>query len=222
MTNNEIWEKFELALKNFAPNDLNHFSAPASEKRIQAAENTLGLRIPEELRIAFLRHDGLTPTVYNNNHSLFVGHGLWCPLELTISLWQTMNKYAKAYDEDDLEYLSQIPEEINKKQHIKLQTFNRNWIPVGIEGWTSGSRSVLYCDLDPAAAGKSGQIIRKDLDQFEPFLIAPSFNDHLRFITTQLETGGFKVDRATGKWHDERGVRLQGPPSFSCYQTPIY
>jgi cell wall assembly regulator SMI1 len=184
----ELWDRIDAVLKKHAPLVYATLRPPATENQIAEAETLLELKFPEEIRAAYLRHDGQVegsdwvvppgcPT------SIFHWPCAWCNLEQLKAIWslnyrtrwQTRANHPDQYPEYDPSW---------DELEIRPVRWDRKRIPIGI----SPGSWVAYVDLNPAPRGLVGQIIRDD-DMDDAYLLAPSLNAYLSALVDALESG---------------------------------
>lgn len=174
------------------------FAPPANETAIAATERTIGVRLPADLRQAYLWHDGF-------RH--FAGAG---PKKLTgMSLipgfhWFSLANLVYRWQQDrDIEMrrvgqesvLWQLPRPNDTKETtaVRHQEYDQRWIPVAV----SSNRTYAYVDLNPNSSGTAGQVFElwgggwsnSTVKYHAHRWIANSFADCLAPIPDALEAG---------------------------------
>jgi cell wall assembly regulator SMI1 len=189
----DFWHRIDSVLERYAPPVFQRFQPPATRVQIEKAENAMGARLPDEVRAAFLRHNGcrsyepgnlFSPA---NMGSVFVSFYEWCGLELMVERWQ----WKKARLEADRLRNPEIHEAQDSswdELQVRQQEWNLKWLPIGL----NNTRTALYIDMDPAAQGTAGQLIYSNGS--EATLYAPGFNQYFASIATGLEAGLIKYD----------------------------
>lgn len=127
----------------------------ASDAEIAEAEDALGVRLPEDLRVSFaLRNPLWLPTRDEN-----------LALQDVVAVWQHL---CGTWTENNRGRGS-IP-----SGPIKPDWWNARWIPV-----TFNQGNCYFVDLDPAPGGNAGQVVSYDIEGPRTQLMAPSFRGWL-------------------------------------------
>jgi internalin A len=173
------WERFELTLQHHVPAMLASFRPPASAKQIEAAEQAMGVMLPDDVRAAYLRHDGST-----RDTNLFGGMNWWGTLEEILECWRTRLLVSDKLKANG-NYVD-VPDDETAWAHceVRPEWWNRHWIPIGL----SGTGDIAYVDLLPGPKGTKGQIIF-DTGMSEAVVMASSLNEFLETIVQRLESG---------------------------------
>jgi internalin A len=210
----KLWERLESVLQEFSPKDFEALLPPASEEAITQCEKEIGLEFPEELRSAYLRHNGMGRLRPDGALSgcFFGGGDRWYAIEEVAPAWRMMSEVSEDLKADgDEEILFPAPAEWWDALAVQPMYWNKNWIPVG----AMSSNPDQCIDLAPCPRGAFGQLIQLS-GEGEPLLLAPSLNDWIDFVAKSFETGRFTADPQSGMWIDT----LWGPhnrKSFSFY-----
>lgn len=176
ITSADLWERFEAMLTAQSPALLASLRPGATMEQIEAAEQTMQVQLPADVRYAYLRHDG-------------TGEPLFPPFCHWASLTEMVEKLAwsREYDaEMRLEYPDQYgpPFDYWDTQKVKPIAGNDLWIPIGL----SNTSTTVCIDLDPAPKGVVGQLI-VDHGMCEPYELASSFDQFLAFLIDRVERG---------------------------------
>ena len=143
----DVWGRFEHMLAQHAPELLASLRPPATAEQIEHAQASMGLQLPQDVREAYLRHNG-------TDKALFPPFCYWASLtEMAEQL-----VWAREYDEEmRLEYPDQYgpPCDFWGTQKVKAVAGNDLWIPLGL----SNTSTTVCIDLDPAPQGAIGQLI---------------------------------------------------------------
>jgi cell wall assembly regulator SMI1 len=202
---NKFWDRIDAMLQRYAPELFKSMKPAATIEQIAAAEATMGITLPDDLRAAYLRHNGCyeprsgyhhRPGVHTN---VFLVVEDWCSLDAMVANWQgqvegrdsTLAHYPDAF--------SCFEDPTWAGYAVKEHGWNGARIPVGI---TAGN-IVVFVDLDPGADGCAGQLIF-DNGCDGPSLLAPSFNAHFDRLGCLLETGAL-VHEADHGWVEPIG-----------------
>jgi cell wall assembly regulator SMI1 len=181
----DIWDRFESMLSVHAPQLLATLEPPASEAQIAEAEAAMGVRLPDEVRHAYLRHDGTLHGDLDEPSSLFVPFNWWACLDDVVDNWrmkvEVSNSLRAKGDPGDL-----FPTYASWWEDLKVCPvwWNQKWIPIGL----SGTATSAYIDLDPAPKGTVGQLIL-DGGMQEARWIANGFNHYLELLIDRVERG---------------------------------
>jgi cell wall assembly regulator SMI1 len=185
----DCWDRVDRVLERHAPLVFNSLRPPATETQISEMETLVGVRFPEEIRVAYLRHDGqcagdhwLIPAG-NGWPSIFLVTGCWCNLQQMKAIWQIQFKTRWETRANCPEMYPQYDSSWDALE-IRPERWNRGWIPISI----NPSLYNLYVDMAPAPAGKLGQIIVDD-DQDEPGVVMPGLDIYLTALCDALESG---------------------------------
>jgi cell wall assembly regulator SMI1 len=83
-----VWRRIHTWLDANAPENYGHLRPGASAEAIRAAEETMGLDLPADLRASYRIHDG-----QDSEPGLIGGEG-WCllPLQKMVELWQRWSR----------------------------------------------------------------------------------------------------------------------------------
>jgi cell wall assembly regulator SMI1 len=174
-----IWDRIHTWLAAHAPAVLASLRPGAMEAEIRAAEEAMGVTLPEDVRACYRIHDGQNPEA--NGWRLLLWHcWAWLPLEDMVAewrLWQSaLESMGENYGEPD--------------GPIRAHYWYPAWVPV-----TSGIRGDNAClDLAPAAGGRVGQVIEAIKDAHHRDLLAGSFTEWLEQFADDLEDDAYEVD----------------------------
>jgi len=186
VANADIWDRFEAMLKVSAPALLASLRPPATIEQIEVAEGAMSLRLPDDVRKAYLRHNGSVSGEFprtNDSMLLFVPFHWWASLAEMTEMWIDLaasKERSRASDPD----LFPLPEPFWDELKCKPVYGNERWIPIGL----SGTVSIVYIDLDPAPRGVVGQVM-KDTGVLEPTCIAKGFDHYLEMLIERVERG---------------------------------
>ncbi|MCW7540678.1 SMI1/KNR4 family protein [Aquabacterium sp. A7-Y] len=181
---NELWDRLESLLERHAPEVLASLNPPASLEKIHAAEQALGVSFPEDVRTAYLRHNGAADQTIDHGPYFFY-YGGWCSLDMMVYKWQSTCRLA-----DDLKLqpggMDNFPEEDETwaDMEIRPEWWNPHRIPLS----GSNTYNMLLVDLQPGPAGVRGQVL-KDNGTGEPIVVARSLDELLTTMADRLEQG---------------------------------
>jgi cell wall assembly regulator SMI1 len=183
-----LWDRVDKALADRAPHLFSNLRLGANLAQVSSTEKLMGLTLPEEVKAAYLRHDGSgLPSDSENlslvHNSIFVWGNDWYSLQASIEVWKTQMEIMSEmrltnpdmYPDYD-PYWDNLP--------IRRESWNRCRIPLG----RCGGGVHTYVDLAPGGKGNIGQIITDD-GAMEGVLRAPSFNAYLNALADHLESG---------------------------------
>jgi cell wall assembly regulator SMI1 len=200
----DIWNRMERVLSVHAPPVLKSLRPPATAAQIADAEALLELRFPDEVRAAYLRHDGQVagadwtylPGAGTANDAISIFHyGFdWCNLEQLKTIWSRFfNGRWQSRENNPGEFPAYDP--YWDGLAVKPLLWNRKWIPIGI----STGMCIGYVDTDPAPAGVMGQmLIDLGTGADDGEAVAPSLNSYLTALLDALEIGEILYDTGYG------------------------
>ncbi|RYX80736.1 glucan biosynthesis protein [bacterium] len=157
----------------------------ASEEEIVHLENTIGFRLPDDLRASFAVHNGVT------NEAFLLYHGELLSLKGVLQehqgrlQWQREDGYGVGPDYE--------PRDIESSSPIKPVFWNPLRLPL-----TDNSGNAVMSDFDPAPGGQWGQIIAFDHEVGPQRVLGPSFGQWLTSLAEGLENGEYT-------WIEEEG-----------------
>jgi cell wall assembly regulator SMI1 len=169
-----IWHRIEVWLAVHAPALVGSLQGPASTEEIERVQAALDITFPAALTSSLLIHNGqfvvgaLEPNLI---------HGRLLPLERMCEDWRLWEDLRAQGTFDGLRSWPEGP--------VKPDWWNPRWIPV-TRTWGGDYDCV---DLDPAAGGASGQVIKMYHDDLSRVVLAPSFEAWLSDFAHGLETG---------------------------------
>lgn len=174
----EIWQRIESWLSQYAPPVLQSLRSGATEQEIASAETALGQPFPNDYRESLSLHDGQMVNQYGCSPPFTHGLDLF-PLAKTISRRQGVSELLDERLRQDLTISTHGP--------VRPVWWDRLWIPFADDG--NGN----YCclDLNPAAGGHVGQIIRVWNESHLRTVVAGSFRAWLDYFADELEAGGY-------------------------------
>jgi cell wall assembly regulator SMI1 len=145
----------------------------AREEDLAAAERKLGVRLPEDVRETFLRHDG-----EHKHLGLFVG---W----MLMSLSEVLKEWAFERWEE------RAP---RGRGPVKAVSWSPRWIPL----LANGAGDFVCVDLDPPEEGTPGQLITVHHDDPERIRMTRSLTSWLLRFADRLESGEYRYDKEQG------------------------
>jgi cell wall assembly regulator SMI1 len=184
MENEELWERLEQQLSIHAPKLLASLQPGVSEDTLLEFENQMGQKLPEDIRFAYLRHDGCS---YSDLDALGLFNSCrWLPIKESIEEW---NAVCESIDGLSTAEVCSFDETDPLWSEVAIRPFTLHpaqWIPFG-----EGSGRPIFIDLLPGDSGHIGQIIGKYIPggSGDTWVIAKSFNNHLHDLLLALEQG---------------------------------
>jgi cell wall assembly regulator SMI1 len=154
----EIWDKIESQLRRTAPDLLRSLNPGASAASIDAAEKSLGITFPQDVRESYLIHDGQTDDAPN----LFDTWSL-LSLDAIVREWKVWKQLT---DSGEFKKARSGP-----GAHHASDWWNPAWIPLTYNG--AGDHHCL--DLAPTPKGAPGQIIQMIHDDADRTLVGYSY-----------------------------------------------
>lgn len=154
----EPWKRFEAWLAGHWPDGLAGLNPSASDAQIADLERALGVTLPADFTACLRIHDGQDERA----GGLFEGTEFLSCARI-LDEWQVWKELLDAGDFADAHSAPAAG--------IRADWWNPRWIPFTYDG--SGNH--LCLDLDPAAAGRAGQVITMWHDGAERELLAPDF-----------------------------------------------
>ncbi|HEX8693753.1 MAG TPA: SMI1/KNR4 family protein [Longimicrobium sp.] len=169
----EVWRRIEAWLAAHAPAIAAGLNPPASAGEIDETERFLGVRLPDDVRASYLRHDG------QSQDSPWMMNGWeWLSLTRIRDEWKVwkdvLDSGAFAAIESDADGVS-----------VRRDWWNPAWIPVTYSG--CGDHHCL--DLAPGPRGISGQVIEMWHDEGARPVVADGFGAWLSQFADDLEAG---------------------------------
>jgi cell wall assembly regulator SMI1 len=179
-----IWDRFEAMLIAHAPNLLGTLRPPATEAQIALAESELGVQLPEDIRRAYLRHDGSNHREGTQDGWLFVPSNWWASLADMVSNWKMMVEVSNDERQDPNTTLFPTADSTWDALKIAPIWWNEKWIPIGL----SGTPSSTYIDLDPAPCGSFGQLF-SDAGTGDTQWLSTGLDHYLELLIQRVESG---------------------------------
>jgi cell wall assembly regulator SMI1 len=180
---NALWDRFEAMLRVHASALLESFYPPATLEQLEQAERALDVQLPDEVRAAYLRHDGCSKKWIGSLCHLG-------SLERVVEVWKSCCGVAEELRlTGDLMLGYQPDDSAWPTLKVWPGWFHPKWIPIGV----SNTPSCVHVDLCPNPAGKHGQLLQ-DEGMGEPSVLADSLNGYLEFLIEKVEHGVLKYD----------------------------
>lgn len=179
----EAWDRIERWLWRNAPKILASLNSGASDEEIAAAEQALGISMPEDWWELYRVHNGLNDE--GNQGSLFHGMNFF-------DLDRVVSEFSQNVV-DVQEGESDSPPEMVVAGDPGIQKgdlFNTAWVPLAHD-WGA---SLIRVDMAPAEGGQSGQVIATDSECRVAMLLAPSISEFLSNFADDLEQGRYHLN----------------------------
>jgi cell wall assembly regulator SMI1 len=178
-----VWSRIEAWLAANAPAIAAGLNPPASSRELAKTERFLGARLPQDVRLSYLRHNGQS----RGSPAMFAGWE-WYSLERVRYAWQVWKglldrgTFAGMVNHGD-------------GSAVRKDWWHPAWIPV-----TAIDTGDHHClDLAPGPQGTVGQVIEIWNDARLRLVVATSFREWLTDFADDLERGDYMVCQATGE-----------------------
>jgi len=177
----ELWDQIKTWLNKHAPHLINELKSAATRQDIIELETLVGANLPEDYVQFIMMHNG-----QNRESEGIIDTEEVLSIERIIDEWKVWKDLLDSGEFND--YKSK------PSKGVKDDWWNSKWIPITYDG--SGNH---YClDLDPAAGGKVGQVIRMWHDDSERKLMSSSFLEWMADYVTALKKGKFVYSEEWG------------------------
>ena len=167
-----IWTRIEAWFRLNAPEMLEEFQPPVSNRHINLLEDTVGVRLPEDMEQSYKIHDGSWAL------RMFPDGNLMGILAI-IDEWRKWQEVAATGVFADWKAEPEGP--------IKAMHWNPRWLPLT----DCGSGDGYFADLDPATGGQYGQIIEFETGDGPVRVVATGFAAWLSQYASDLEAGRY-------------------------------
>ena len=180
------------------------FNPPATEYAIARAETLFGVRLPEDVRQAYLWHDGANFKKWRLTlglPQLIPPSYRWIPLEESVNIWTEDRDFDKKMLEKKSSYWNP-PDAVQetKDMPVRSRESDVKWIPVG----NADADVFAYVDLHPSQWGTSGQLFKKYTSADVHVFIASSFTACLSRVIDAVDDGRYVFDEDEGGWISAR------------------
>lgn len=191
----EIWARLVKLIELKAPGWQLSLRSPVSLDQLAAAEKALGFLLPEEVREAYLHHDGQSMP----SDPFFFTYW-WIPLEQLVEEWEINREVSESLQQDSLDNddLATGDGKINTSENWPKQ-----WIPIGRDGCGGN----IFADYCPGSAGSLGQLVSRfdGVPLHGEDVIAQNLREYLHRLIDCLENGRIRSD---GKSSDGELIRI--------------
>ncbi|WP_444919226.1 SMI1/KNR4 family protein [Microbulbifer sp. JMSA003] len=177
LTLRNSWKRIDGWLSENAPKIRDALNPPASEEAITELEETIGEKLPEDLKELYRIHNGL-----NSNAVANLVYGLqFYSIEEVILEYSRLKNIKDMKDFPPLNYAD---------PGVKVTSVSSMMrIPIGDDSSGCG----LFIDLDPNSEGKIGQIVLYDQDYNIALNPASSIEEMYSDFANHLEAGRYKL-----------------------------
>ena len=178
-----LWAKLETQLEADAPELLDRLRPGISEPTLNAFEIEIGQPLPDDVRTAYLRHDGCKLT--SHDEVGMFGRFNWLSVDQIRETWLLS---LENYDPSDPYFY-----EDDQWCDLPIRPWCSAppaWIPVakGI-----GFAGFVYVDLLPGPTGRLGQLIGEDIHGMSKWVVATSLTEYITHLSSELECGRVHV-----------------------------
>ena len=197
----EIWPRLEAVFASCCPEFFSVLRPPATETQIGAFEEATGMKLPEDVRGAYLWHDGCVATHVASGLGSTEWHLLpshrWCSLDEVLARWRFDRELDETYESEPYSYTEEEdPSSWGENALRPWQQPPPSWLAIGQVEWMQSS---LYLDLAPGPKGHVGQLIDYRA-AMTPKLVAPSLHQYLEILALCLEQKAVAYNSAKGSW----------------------
>jgi cell wall assembly regulator SMI1 len=155
-----VWQRLQNRWEALCPQlPRGGLNPPATERQIAAVEELIGLKLPDDVREAYLHFNGMQAEAFSWDSKIsiprvFLGKSHWIDLECLVTDWTEQRSSEASFDYGH----SHDPADEFEGEPIRQRFFHAGWIPVGqLDG---GSQ--VCVDMAPTACGQLGQIFSRD------------------------------------------------------------
>jgi internalin A len=203
-----FWRRVESRFKRSAIDLFEALRRPATEEEVQAVEAEIGFRLHEEVRAAYLRHNG---TAHHGGRKYERGTiittlnttAVWLPLAFALEDWRTLEEYHSKLRTIVAETIPPDPTRWDNWV-VKSVGWNESHFPIAVQNSTTR----MFVNLAPDHDGQAGQIFEFN-GTVEKTVYAPSFNTLLGTMCDLLQAGTLGFSPSSGGLvHIKAGKRL--------------
>jgi len=199
MSMSNLLHRLEIQLAAQYPDILRSLNPPATLDQIAAFEAEVGQSLPEDVKAAYLWHNGSGDPRLNisfvppDESFLLIDNGRWLALDEMLTQWHMQNNMAEG---DDYAYAEdEDPQQWAKCVWRPWMMPPLTWLALG----RSCSQNHVYIDFQPAPMGQSGQLIFFALQGYEHY-VAPSLQAYFTMFVEALERKGLRYDLQYQQW----------------------
>ena len=185
-----VWQRLQARWEMLCPQlPRGGLNPPATERQIAAVEELIGLKLPDDVREAYLHFNGMQAEALRWDSKIsiprvFLGESHWIDLECLVTDW-TMQRSSEASFDYGHHGLSHDPDDELGNQPIRQRFFHAGWIPVG----QYGGGSQVCIDMAPTACGYLGQVFPCDPTAHTMRPMASGFKACIEMTLNALDDG---------------------------------
>jgi internalin A len=213
-TNELLWEKLEHQLSLNVPKLQQRLRPPSSLEQIQLFESKTNLVLPDDLRNAYLRHDGCEFDGASQGHVGFFGDIEW--LSLSDSLERQQSNW-QFFNEDDPYFYGPDDGEWDNLPIRPWQGPPTYWVPVGK---CYHCAIDIYADLMPGPTGRVGQLVIQNIHGMSTGVLADSWTSYVEWLINGLENRTLNMvtqpDSSIRRWGSTKGEEIAKPKGGAC------
>ena len=183
----DLWNRVDRQLQIHAPELAASLQPGVSESALTAFEGRIGQRLPEDVREAYLRHDGCRYKDSYDRLGLF-STDQWLPLSEVSELWQHNWEW---FDDSDPYFYEEASGEWAQLPLRPWQRPPPQWVPIGR---LLGEASMIHIDLLPGPLGTVGQMVGQSYSSMSTGIFASSLGAYLLYLVEGLESGAIAVN----------------------------
>jgi cell wall assembly regulator SMI1 len=181
-----LWDRIHVWLAAHAPDVLESLAPGATDEQIRAAEEAMGVTLPDDVRACYRIHNGQRPVLVNVTYwpdlrcvPAFLHGEKWASLDRMVKQWRRMKQLL---DGGSFAGISSRPSVL-----IRSDWWHPKWLTL-----TEDSTGYVKClDLAPQRTGQVGQVIFWCHDDAGRGVLAWSFSEWLVRFAYALEAGQY-------------------------------
>ena len=183
----DLWTRVDRQLQIHAPELAANLQPGVSESALTSFEGRIGQRLPDDVREAYLRHDGCRYTDAYDRLGLF-GNRQWLPLGEVSEVWQSNRE---EFDDSDPYFYEEAS---GHWAHLPVRPWQSpppQWVSIGR---VLGEPSMIHIDLLPGPLGTVGQMVSQNYSSMSSSIFARSLGAYLLYLVEGLESGAIAVN----------------------------
>jgi cell wall assembly regulator SMI1 len=169
------WSRIEQWFATNAPDFADDLLAGATDTDFKAAEQAMGVTLPDELKAIYRVHNG-----QDGGAPGIAGNWEFLPLKSAVKQWQIMKGLT---DKGTFKKNT-----VRVKGLVRATWWNLKWVPFA----SNGSGNLLVVDLDPPEGGDVGQVVSYVHDDDDRECIAGGIAAWFQSLATDLEQGALE------------------------------
>jgi cell wall assembly regulator SMI1 len=174
----DVWKQLEITLKAVAPNVKKSLNRPTTDAKLDELESRLGLQLPAEVRLSYLRHNG-----QKSEHAGLLPEG-FADLDDEYRLLTVADILAEWKPWKELLDIGEfVGETATPDVGVRVDWWNPGWVPIASNG---GGDSVCI-DLAPAVGSTLGQVILMSHESSDRLRLARSLGEMLTELVHYYE-----------------------------------